>query len=227
MSPRRKDRMSRMNRRAFITLLGGTAIACPRVALAQSYPARPITMIVPFPAGGGADVLVRILTKHMADDLGQVIVVQNQPGAGGAIAFGQLARAAPDGYTLVLGTQQTHATNVFLVKNLQYDPVKDFVPIAQVSALQHLLVTRKDLGPKNLKEFVEMARAKQDGLIVHTAGFDGNVFRIFDVWESEAHWTRFRDETLMPAVEKMMADNPTGPPPARESTYELHDILPD
>jgi len=89
MSPGRKDRMSRMNRRAFITLLGGTAIACPRAVLAQSYPSRPITMIVPFPAGGGADVLVRILTKHMADDLGQVIVVQNQPGAGGAIAPGE------------------------------------------------------------------------------------------------------------------------------------------
>ena len=86
-----------MNRRAFITLLGGAAVVCPHVAAAQSYPSRPITMVVPFPPGGGADVLVRILTRHMAEDLGQVIVVQNQPGAGGAIAFGQVARSAPDG----------------------------------------------------------------------------------------------------------------------------------
>jgi len=72
----------------------------------------------------------------------------------------------------------------------------------------------------------ELGDDAPEGLIVHTAGFDGNVFRIFDVWESEAHWTRFRDEQLMPAVEKMMAENPSGPPPMRESTYELHDILP-
>ena len=85
---------------------------------------------------------------------------------------------------------------------------------------------RSTTGYDSVKETMNLTEPP-DGLIVHTAGFDGNVFRIFDVWESEAHWTRFRDGTLMPAVEKMMADNPTGPPPARESTYELHDILPD
>ena len=85
---------------------------------------------------------------------------------------------------------------------------------------------RSTTGYDTVNRNLNLGGKAPDGLIVHTAGFDGNVFRIFDVWESEAHWTRFRDEQLMPAVEKMMADNPTGPPPVRESTYELHDILP-
>ena len=84
---------------------------------------------------------------------------------------------------------------------------------------------RSTTGYDTVKENMNLTEPPE-GLIVHTAGFDGDVFRIFDVWESEAHWTRFRDERLMPAVEKMMAENPTGAPPARESTYELHDILP-
>jgi heme-degrading monooxygenase HmoA len=85
---------------------------------------------------------------------------------------------------------------------------------------------RSTTGYDTVKRNMDLRDDAPDGLIVHTAGFDGDVFRIFDVWESEAHWTRFRDERLMPAVEKMMAENPTGAPPARESTYELHDILP-
>ncbi len=158
MSPGRKDRMSRMNRRAFITLLGGTAIACPRAVLAQSYPSRPITMIVPFPAGGGADVLVRILTKHMADDLGQVIVVQNQPGAGGAIAFGQLARAAPDGYTLAW-TSAGFAVMAVTLSNLSFDPQKDFVHICNVAENPFVLVVNPQVAAKSVQDLIEFAKA--------------------------------------------------------------------
>ena len=158
MSPGRKDRMSRMNRRAFITLLGGTAIARPRAVLAQSYPSRPITMIVPFPAGGGADVLVRILTKHMADDLGQVIVVQNQPGAGGAIAFGQLARAAPDGYTLAW-TSAGFAVMAVTLSNLSFDPQKDFVHICNVAENPFVLVVNPQVTAKSVQDLIEFAKA--------------------------------------------------------------------
>ncbi|MGZ3348325.1 MAG: Bug family tripartite tricarboxylate transporter substrate binding protein [Xanthobacteraceae bacterium] len=150
--------MSRMNRRAFITLLGGTAIACPRVVLAQSYPSRPITMIVPFPAGGGADVLVRILTRHMADDLGQVIVVQNQPGAGGAIAFGQLARAAPDGYTLAW-TSAGFAVMAVTLSNLSFDPQKDFVHICNVAENPFVLVVNPQVPATSVHELLELAKA--------------------------------------------------------------------
>ena len=163
MSPGRKDRMSRMNRRAFITLLGGTAIACPRAVLAQSYPSRPITMIVPFPAGGGADVLVRILTKHMADDLGPVIVVQNQPGAGGAIAFGQLARAAPDGYTLAW-TSAGFAVMAVTLSNLSFDPQKDFVHICNVAENPFVLVVNPQVTAKSVQDLIEFAKARHDEL---------------------------------------------------------------
>jgi heme-degrading monooxygenase HmoA len=84
---------------------------------------------------------------------------------------------------------------------------------------------RSTTGYDTVKENMNITEPPE-GLIVHTAGFDGDVFRIVDVWETEAHFTKFRDERLMPAVEKMMAERPSGGPPARESTYELHDILP-
>ena len=163
MSPGRKDRTSRMNRRAFMTLLGGTAIACPRAVLAQSYPSRPITMIVPFPAGGGADVLVRILTRHMAEDLGQIIVVQNQPGAGGGIAFGQVARAAPDGYTLVW-TSAGFAVMAATLSNLSFDPQKDFVHICNVAENPFVLVVNPQVTVNSVQDLIEFAKAHPGGM---------------------------------------------------------------
>ena len=118
-----------------------------RRVLAQSYPSRPITMVVPFPAGGGADVLVRILTRHMAEDLGQVIVVQNQPGAGGAIAFGQVARAAPDGYTLAW-TSAGFAVMAVTLSNLSFNPQQDFVHICNVAENPFVLVVNPQVTGK-------------------------------------------------------------------------------
>jgi tripartite-type tricarboxylate transporter receptor subunit TctC len=92
--------MSQMRRRDFVRLAGAAAIALPTKARAQFNASRPITMVVPFPAGGGADILVRMLTKYMSENLSHSIIVQNLPGAGGGIAFAQVARAAPDGHTL-------------------------------------------------------------------------------------------------------------------------------
>ncbi len=119
-----------LRRRQFLTLAASAAAmpALSRVASAQAYPSRPVTMIVPFPAAGPADVLARILSEPMRQALGQPIVIENVSGAAGSIAVGRVARAAPDGYTLILGNLGTHVVNGAIYA-LQYDLVKDFEPV--------------------------------------------------------------------------------------------------
>jgi tripartite-type tricarboxylate transporter receptor subunit TctC len=139
-------------------LIGGAAVVRPAAARAQAYPSRSITMVVPFPAGGGADVLVRILTSYMTENLGQVIVVQNLPGAGGAIAFGQVARAAPDGYTLVW-TSAGFAVMAATLSNLSFNPEQDFVHICDVAENPFVLVVNPKVPARSVRELVDLAKA--------------------------------------------------------------------
>src|SRR5262245_56927902 len=123
---------SGMKRRDFIKVAAGAIGGWPIVAPAQFNATRPITIIVPFPAGGGADILVRIVAKYMSENLSQTFVVQNLPGQGGGLAFAQLARSAPDGHTLGW-TTAGFAVMAATLNNLSFDPAKDFVHIGGVA----------------------------------------------------------------------------------------------
>jgi len=148
-----------------IALLAGVA-----GANAQSYPSRSITLIVPFAAGGPADITGRIVAEQFSRTLGQQVVVENVVGAGGTTGITRAARATPDGYTLALGHMGTHAAAGPLYPNLAYDPVKDFEPIGLVAEQPVLLVTRKDFPPNNLREFVPYTKANEAKLNMAHAG---------------------------------------------------------
>jgi tripartite-type tricarboxylate transporter receptor subunit TctC len=150
---------------------GGLAIvAGAGPAQAQDYPTRAITMIVPFAAGGPTDVVARIVTGHMAQTLGQSIIIENVVGAGGTTATARAARAANDGYTLITGHMGTHAASVPLYPKLAYHPEKDFEPVALLAGTPILILARKDFPAKDLKEFITYVKANTDKMNMAHAG---------------------------------------------------------
>ena len=152
-------------------LLAFSFAACTiTAAAAQGYPTRPVTLIVPFAAGGPADITGRMAADIFSRALGQQFVVENVGGAGGATGVTRGARATPDGYTLVLGHMGTHAAAVALTPNLAYKPDTDFEPIGLVAEYPVLLATRKDLPPNTLREFVDYAKANEAKLNMSHAG---------------------------------------------------------
>ena len=126
-------------------------------AQTQNYPTRPITLVVPFPPGGSTDAIARIMAERMKQSLGQPVIVENVGGAGGSIAVGRVARAAPDGYTFDIGQWDTHVGSI--IYKLDYDLEKDFEPIALVSNNPQLMVAKKDLPADNLKDLVAWMKA--------------------------------------------------------------------
>ena len=148
----------------------GSLCALVAPAQAQNYPTRSITMIVPFAAGGPTDVIARIVTAHMAQTLGQSIIIENVVGAGGTTATTRAARAANDGYTLITGHMGTHAASVPLYPNLAYHPERDFEPVALLAGTPILILARKDFPPKDLKEFVAYVKANADKVNAAHAG---------------------------------------------------------
>ena len=133
-------------------------------ATAQSYPNRPIRVIVPFQAGSAPDQIMRITTQRMQGTLGQPFVIENKPGANGNIGVAEAARAAPDGYTLVSANNTTFAANPSLYKQLAFDPQKDFTPIGRFITTGLILAVRSDFPAKNLQEFIAFARANPNKL---------------------------------------------------------------
>jgi len=134
---------------------------------AQDYPSRPITVIVPFPAGGASDVVARIVTNQMSKTLGQSIVIENVGGAGGTIGSARVAAAAPDGYTLLAAAMGSHVAAPVLTPNLKYDPIADFVPIGITAHSPAVVIARKDFPARDLNEFVAVLR--QQGSAVKQA----------------------------------------------------------
>lgn len=143
------------------------ALVCAAVGLtgtlasAQDYPTRSITMIVPFAAGGPTDVIARIVTSDMAKTLGQTFIIENVVGAGGTTASSRAARASNDGYTLIMGHMGTHAASVALYPKLAYNPETDFEPVGLAAGTPILILARKDLEPKTLKDFIAYAKTNE------------------------------------------------------------------
>jgi tripartite-type tricarboxylate transporter receptor subunit TctC len=130
------------------------------VALGQSYPNKPVKLIVPFPAGSATDQVARITGQQLQEGLGQPFIVENKPGAQGAIAAAEVAKAAPDGYTILVTTNTTQAANVSLFKKLSYDPVKDFAPVARLGTTSFVLMVKPEFPAKTLKEFIAHVKSQ-------------------------------------------------------------------
>jgi len=151
-----------MKRRVLLAAAAAMGVAAmPLGVLAQAYPTKPITVIVPFAAGGPTDALARVLTARMGEALGQTMIVENVGGAGGTIGVNKAAKATPDGYTILFAHMGTLAVNIALYKTLPYDSQKDFEPIGLGGTNPMVLVAKKDLPAKNFKEFEAYVKANQ------------------------------------------------------------------
>jgi len=138
-------------------------------AYAQSFPSKPLRLVAPFSTGGALDLIARSVGQKLSDGLGRPVIVDNKAGASGAIGSEFVARAAPDGYTLLLGATTTHGINPALNPRLSYDPVKDFTPISLVATIPHVLVVHPDVPVKTLQEFVRLAKSRP-GMTFGSAG---------------------------------------------------------
>lgn len=152
------------------TLLAAAALAAALPTQAQSWPARPIRLVVPFPPGSSPDIIARLLAEPLAHALGQAVVVDNKPGAGGNLGTGVAAKAEPDGYTFLFTIQGPLVTAPLLSKSLGYDPLKDLVPVTLVATSPNVLVVDPKLGVETLADFVRVAKAKKGQLNYGSVG---------------------------------------------------------
>jgi tripartite-type tricarboxylate transporter receptor subunit TctC len=144
-------------------------------AQAETYPSRPITIVVPFAPGSGTDSIARIVGQHLSTALNQSVVIDNKVGASGILAATYVARAAPDGYTLLMATNSTHSANPYLFKSIGYDPVKDFAPVARAGSYVFMLVVNKDLPINTMPELIAYAKANPGKLTFASGNTTGIV----------------------------------------------------
>ncbi|CAB5700086.1 Argininosuccinate lyase [Delftia tsuruhatensis] len=161
--PRRKA----LQTAAACALLGATALPAPAQ---QAWPAHPVRLVVPFPASGATDLVARVVAQRMSQDLGQQLVIDNRPGAGGTIGTGEAAKASPDGYTLLFTTSSTHAISPHLMPRLAYRADKDFTPIAEIGGAASILLVTPSLPVRNVQELIAHAKARPGALNYASSG---------------------------------------------------------
>ena len=182
----------RLPRRKFLHLAAGATVlpAVSRIARAQTYPTRPVTLIVPWPAGGPSDTIARIIAERMGAALSQPVIVENVTGASGSIGVGRVARAASDGYTLCLGSWPTHVVNG-AVFTLQYNVLNDFEPVSLLATQPQLIIARKAMPAKDLTELIAWLRANPDKASQGTSG-GGSPAHVAGAYFQKETGTRFQ-----------------------------------
>lgn len=194
-------------------------------ALAQVYPSRPITVVVPFAAGGATDVVARVMAERMRSSLGQPVIVENTTGAGGTIGVGRVARAAPDGYTLSLGQNGSHVVTGATYPNLTYDLLKDFEPLGLLTIAPFVVVGKKALPANNMKELIAWLKANPGKATLGNAG-TGSITHVAHILFEQASGTKIQavpyrgnapamQDLISGQIDLMIADPVTGMPQIR------------
>jgi tripartite-type tricarboxylate transporter receptor subunit TctC len=189
-------------------MIAGALLLVPGIARPESFPSRPITMIVPFAAGGPADVFGRIIAERMQRALGRPVIIENLPGAAGTIATSKVARAAPDGYTLIIGPGlSTHVINP-AIYNLPYNVVTDFQPIALLTTTPNVIVANKAVPANDLKGLIAWLKANPDSALQGTSGVGsiGHLAGVLFQKETETQYKFIPYRGLGPALQDLLAD---------------------
>ncbi len=195
-------------KRLLTAIVAAAACVIAAGAYAQTYPTRPITLVVPFTAGGPTDTIARVFAERLRVSLGQTVMVENTTGAAGTIAVGKVVRAAPDGYTVLIGHWSTHVTNGAIYP-LTYDLLNDFAPISLIASNPQLLVTKKSIPAKDLKELVAWVKANQDKISAGTGGL-GAASHISGIYFQGVTGTKFTFVPYRgtgPALQDVVAGN--------------------
>jgi len=196
-----------MNRLFFFKAIASAFLLSATAAHAQSYPAKPIRFLVPFPPGGGNDTIARLIGQKLTAATGQQVIVDNRPGAGGTIGAEAAARAAPDGYTMFLAGVATHGINPNLRKKLSYDPVKDFDAVSLIASAPLLVVVHPSLPAKSVKELIALAKARPGQINYASNGAGGSSHLAVELFNmmTGARMVHIPYKGLAPALTELIA----------------------
>jgi tripartite-type tricarboxylate transporter receptor subunit TctC len=226
----------KLRRRKFLQLAAG-AVALPalsRTAFGQAYPSKPITIVVPFAAGGPTDTIGRLLAERMRGPLGQTVIVENATGAGGTIGVGRAARAAPDGYTISLGQNGSHVITGATYSNLPYDLLKDFEPLTLLCIAPFVIVAKKTVPANDLKGFIAWLQANSDKVSVGTAG-QGSISHVCGLvfqtaTQSKLQFVPYRgtapamQDLVAGQIDMMISDPVTSMPQVRGGNIKIYGV---